>query len=315
MKHLVSINDLDYDRAVSIIDFADNLKDSLLEREIRKLPTLRGRTIFNVFYENSTRTRSSFETAGKWLSADVINVSASSSSVKKGESLQDTALTLTAVGAQAIVMRHPHSGAPAQVAQWVCPDGKNGPSVVNAGDGEHEHPTQALLDATTFRQRLGGWEGRKLVIVGDILHSRVARSDLLLFSMLGTEVVYVAPRTLLPIGVEDWGCRVAYDLDAELKDADAVILLRVQEERMKAGEAFFPSVHEYASLYGMSKRRLALMPEHAIVMHPGPMIRGMEINYEVADHSQTAVLQQVNNGVHVRMAVLISLLTGDMEHK
>lgn len=313
MKHLVSINDLDKDSAIALLDLADELKSSLLEREIRKLPTLRGRTVFTVFYENSTRTRCSFETAGKWLSADVVNISAGSSSVEKGESLQDTGQTLTAIGAEALIVRHPNSGAPAQLAHWLCPDGIHGPSIINAGDGQHEHPSQALLDALTFRQHHGGFEGRKLVVVGDILHSRVARSDLLLFSMLGAEVVFVAPPTLLPVGVEDWPCRVSYDLDAELRDADAVQLLRVQEERMKAGEAFFPSVREYAALYGMSKKRLAALPDDAIVMHPGPMIRGMEINFDVADSPQAAVLQQVNNGVHVRMAILITLLTGDRE--
>lgn len=313
MKNLTSIKDLTYDDAVRILDLAEHLKTTLMEREVRKFPTLRGRTVFTVFYENSTRTRCSFETAGKWLSADVINVSASSSSVKKGESLQDTMLTLTSIGADALIIRHPHSGAPAQVATWMSQYGAAAPCVINAGDGEHEHPTQALLDALTIRERLGGWDGRKIVIVGDILHSRVARSDLLLFTLLGAEVVFVAPPTLLPLGVEQWPCRVSYELDKELPDADAVILLRVQEERMKAGEAFFPSVHEYAALYGMSKARYSALQDHAVVMHPGPMIRGMEINFDVADAPQTAVLQQVTNGVHVRMAVLISLLIGNQE--
>ena len=296
MKHLVSINDLDKDSAIALLNLADDLKSSLLERKIRKLPTLRGRTVFTVFYENSTRTRTSFETAAKWLSADVGSIAAANSSVKKGESLQDTGQTLTAIGADALIVRHPNSGAPYQLSRWLSPDGIHGPSIINAGDGQHEHPSQALLDALTFRQHHGGFEGRKLVIVGDILHSRVARSDLLLFSKLGAEVVFVAPPTLLPVGVENWPCRVTQDLDAELKDADAIQLLRVQEERMKAGEAFFPSVREYAALYGMSKERLGMLRDDAIIMHPGPMIRGMEINFDVADSSQTAVLQQVNNG-------------------
>ena len=289
MKHLLSIADLSRDEIVGLMDEADRFREALLDREVKKLPTLRGRTIFTMFYENSTRTRASFETAGKWMSADVINVSSSGSSVKKGESLKDTAATLTAIGADAIIMRHPSSGAAAQVAGWL-----DGPSVINAGDGAHQHPTQALLDAVTMRQRLGTIEGRKVVIVGDCLHSRV--------------VVLVAPPTLLPTGVENWPVRTSYTMDSEIADADAVMMLRVQQERMHGG--FFPTQREYATLYGMSKERLARIPEHAIVMHPGPMLRGMEINYEVADAPQTAVLQQVSNGVHVRMAVLFTLLVG-----
>ena len=293
MKHLLSIADLSQDEIVGLMDEADRFREALLDREVKKLPTLRGRTIFTMFYENSTRTRASFETAGKWMSADVINVSSSGSSVKKGESLKDTAATLTAIGADAIIMRHPSSGAAAQVAGWL-----DGPSVINAGDGAHQHPTQALLDAVTMRQRLGTIEGRKVVIVGDCLHSRVVRSNVDLLSTLGAEVVLVAPPTLLPTGVENWPVRTSY----------TVMMLRVQQERMHGG--FFPTQREYATLYGMSKERLARIPEHAIVMHPGPMLRGMEINYEVADAPQTAVLQQVSNGVHVRMAVLFTLLVG-----
>ena len=302
MKHLLSIADLSRDEIVGLMDEADRFREALLDREVKKLPTLRGRTIFTMFYENSTRTRASFETAGKWMSADVINVSSSGSSVKKGESLKDTAATLTAIGADAIIMRHPSSGAAAQVARWL-----DGPSVINAGDGAHQHPTQAL-DAVTMRQRLGTIEGRKVVIVGDCLHSRVVRSNVDLLSTLGAEVVLVAPPTLLPTGVENWPVRTSYTMDSEIADADAVMMLRVQQERMHGG--FFPTQREYATLYGMSKERLARIPEHAIVMHPGPMLRGMEINYEVADAPQTAVLQQVSNGVHVRMAVLFTLLVG-----
>ena len=294
MKHLLSIADLSQDEIVGLMDEADRFREALLDREVKKLPTLRGRTIFTMFYENSTRTRASFETAGKWMSADVINVSSSGSSVKKGESLKDTAATLTAIGA---------SGAAAQVAGWL-----DGPSVINAGDGAHQHPTQALLDAVTMRQRLGTIEGRKVVIVGDCLHSRVVRSNVDLLSTLGAEVVLVAPPTLLPTGVENWPVRTSYTMDSEIADADAVMMLRVQQERMHGG--FFPTQREYATLYGMSKERLARIPEHAIVMHPGPMLRGMEINYEVAEAPQTAVLQQVSNGVHVRMAVLFTLLVG-----
>ncbi|PRQ11948.1 aspartate carbamoyltransferase [Corynebacterium sp. 13CS0277] len=303
MKHLLSIADLSTDEIIGLMDEADRFRAALEDREVKKLPTLRGRTIFTVFYENSTRTRSSFETAGKWMSADVINISASSSSVKKGESLQDTGLTLQAIGADALIIRHPSSGAAQQLAGWV-----DGPSVINAGDGAHQHPTQALLDAVTMRQRLGGISGRKVVIVGDCLHSRVVRSNVDLLTKLGAEVVLVAPPTLLPTGVDKWPVRYSYDMDAEIRDADAVMMLRVQQERMLGG--FFPSHREYATLYGLSQARLAAMKDSAIVMHPGPMLRGMEINYAVADAPQSAVLQQVGNGVHVRMAVLFTLLVG-----
>lgn len=308
MKHLLSIADLDRDEIVGLMDEADRFREALEGREIKKLPTLRGRTIYSLFYENSTRTRSSFETAGKWMSADVINLSASTSSVKKGESLKDTALTLAAIGADAIIMRHPSSGAAQLVADWVAPDG-SGPSVINAGDGFHQHPTQALLDAVTMRQRIGDIEGRKVLIVGDILHSRVVRSNVDLLSMLGAEVVLVAPPTLLPTGVENWPVRVAGDFDAEIADADVVMMLRVQAERMLGG--FFPSHREYATLFGLSKARAAKMKDGAVIMHPGPMLRGMEINHAVADYDNAAVLQQVNNGVHLRMAVLFTLLAAD----
>jgi aspartate carbamoyltransferase catalytic subunit len=307
MKHLLSISDLSKDEIVGLLDEADRFKEVLEGREVKKLPTLRGRTIFTLFYENSTRTRSSFETAGKWMSADVINISASSSSVKKGESLKDTGLTLSAIGADAIIMRHPASGAAQQLAQFVAPGG-DGPSVINAGDGSHQHPTQALLDALTIRQRTGRIEGLKVVIVGDCLHSRVVRSNVDLLSTLGAEVVLVAPPTLLPIGVENWPVRFSYDMDAEIADADVVMMLRVQQERMQGG--FFPSHREYATLYGMSKEREARLKDSAIIMHPGPMLRGMEINFQVADAPRTAVLQQVSNGVHMRMAILFALVAG-----
>ncbi|WP_018023957.1 aspartate carbamoyltransferase catalytic subunit [Corynebacterium ulceribovis] len=305
MKHLLSIADLTRDEIISLMDEADRFQEALGDREIKKLPTLRGRTIFTLFYENSTRTRASFETAGKWMSADVINLSASSSSVKKGESLKDTAQTLAAIGADAIVMRHPNSGAAKLISDWVAPGG-NGPAVINAGDGSHQHPTQALLDAVTIRQRLGNIDGRKIVLVGDILHSRVARSNADLLSKLGAEVVFVAPPTLLPFGVDTWPVRVSYDFDSEIADADVIMMLRVQQERMNGG--FFPSHREYATLYGLSRAREAMMKDDAIVMHPGPMLRGMEINDHVADLPRTAVLQQVSNGVHVRMAVLFQLI-------
>lgn len=315
MKHLLSIADLSGDEITDLLDEADRFADSLRDREIKKLPTLRGRTVFTLFYENSTRTRSSFETAGKWMSADVINISASSSSVKKGESLKDTALTLRAIGADAIVMRHPSSGAARQVADWVG-QGPDGISVLNAGDGSHEHPTQALLDAVTLRNRLDRIDGAQVVIVGDLLHSRVARSNALLLTALGADVTFVAPATLQAPGMEHWvnpnggtgRVRVTEDMDAALATADAVMMLRVQAERMNGG--FFPSHREYATRYGLSEERAAALPDHAVIMHPGPMLRGMEIADSVADAPNAVVLQQVTAGVHVRMAALFTLLVG-----
>jgi aspartate carbamoyltransferase catalytic subunit len=307
-RHLLSAADLTRDEATAILDDADRFSESLLGREVKKLPTLRGRTVITMFYENSTRTRVSFEVAGKWMSGDVINVSASGSSVAKGESLRDTALTLRAAGADALIIRHSASGAAQQLAEWTATEDGGGPSVINAGDGTHEHPTQALLDALTIRQRLGGIEGRRVVIVGDVLHSRVARSNVLLLHTLGAEVVLVAPPTLLPVGVASWPVTVSHDLDAELPTADAVLMLRVQAERMTGG--FFPSAREYSVRYGLSEKRQALLPGNAVVLHPGPMLRGMEISSSVADSTQSAVLQQVSNGVHVRMAVLFHLLVG-----
>ncbi|QLY29060.1 aspartate carbamoyltransferase catalytic subunit [Nocardia huaxiensis] len=318
MKHLLSVTDLDRAAATGLLDEAERFEQALLGREVKKLPTLRGRTVMTVFFENSTRTRVSFEVAGKWMSADVINVSASSSSVSKGESLRDTALTLHAAGADALIVRHPASGAAHQIARWFSEmdDAAGGyagpgPAIINAGDGTHEHPTQALLDALTLRQRLGDLEGKRVLIVGDIIHSRVARSNAFLLSTLGAEVVLVAPRTLLPVGVESWPVRVSHSLDAELPGADAVMMLRVQAERMNGG--FFPSAREYSINYGLSERRLGMLGDDAVVLHPGPMLRGMEIAAAVADSPKAAVLQQVNNGVHMRMAVLFRLLVGTDE--
>ncbi|MVU77888.1 aspartate carbamoyltransferase catalytic subunit [Nocardia sp. ET3-3] len=318
MKHLLSVTDLDRDAATGLLDEAERFEQALLGREVKKLPTLRGRTVMTVFFENSTRTRVSFEVAGKWMSADVINVSASSSSVSKGESLRDTALTLHAAGADALIVRHPASGAAHQIARWFAEMDEAasgyagpGPSIINAGDGMHEHPTQALLDALTLRQRLGDLEGKRVVLVGDILHSRVARSNAFLLSTLGAEVVLVAPRTLLPIGVESWPVRISDSLDAELPGADAIMMLRVQAERMNGG--FFPSAREYSIRYGLNERRMKMLDENAVVLHPGPMLRGMEIGFTVADSPKAAVLQQVNNGVHMRMAVLFRLLVGTDE--
>ncbi|HTA02952.1 MAG TPA: aspartate carbamoyltransferase catalytic subunit, partial [Streptosporangiaceae bacterium] len=263
-RHLISAADLSRDDALLILDTADELSQ-VADRPIRKLPTLRGRTVVNLFYEDSTRTRISFEAAAKRLSADVINFSAKGSSVAKGESLKDTALTLEAMGADAVVIRHPASGAPHRLARWVRG------SVVNAGDGTHEHPTQALLDAFTMRRRLGRLDGLRVAIVGDILHSRVARSNVLLLRTLGADVTLVAPPTLLPVAVSSWPCEVSYDFSAVLPKADVVMMLRVQAERMNA--AYFPTVREYSRRYGLDAGRLALLPDHAIVMHPGPMNR------------------------------------------
>ena len=300
-RHLISAGDLSQDDALLILDTADELAQ-MAARPVKKLPTLRGRTVVNLFYEDSTRTRISFEAAAKRLSADVINFSAKGSSVAKGESLKDTALTLEAMGADAVVIRHSASGAPYRLAGWVKG------SVVNAGDGSHEHPTQALLDAFTMRRRLGRLEGLRVTIVGDVLHSRVARSNVLLLSTLGAEVTLVAPPTLLPVAVGAWPCSVSYDFDAALPKSDVVMMLRVQQERMNA--AYFPSVREYSRRYGLDGARMAMLPGHAVVMHPGPMNRGVEIAADVADSARSTIVEQVANGVSVRMAVLYLLLGG-----
>nr|WP_255498130.1 aspartate carbamoyltransferase catalytic subunit [Nakamurella sp. PAMC28650] len=306
-RHLLSAGDLDRDAALRILDTATRLDQAIAGREVRKLPTLRGRTVVNLFYEDSTRTRISFELAAKRLSADVINFSAKGSSVSKGESLKDTALTLQAMGADAVVCRHPSSGAPERLSAWVQGH------VINAGDGTHEHPTQALLDAYTLRRHLapgGSLEGRRVVIVGDVLHSRVARSNVLLLSTLGVAVTLVAPPTLLPYGVQTWPAEVTYDLDGALRGADAVMMLRVQRERMDG--AFFPTEREYTRSYGLDSRRAGLLAGHGIVLHPGPMNRGMEITPQVADGAGSVIVEQVANGVTVRMAVLYLLLTGGL---
>lgn len=307
MRHLLSAGDLDLDEACLILDTAAQLA-SVSDRSVKKLPTLRGRTVVNLFFEDSTRTRISFEIAAKRLSADVINFAARGSSVSKGESLKDTALTLEAMGADAVVIRHGSSGAPHRLATAGWIQG----SVVNAGDGTHEHPTQALLDAFTLRHHLrdgtGDLAGLQVAIVGDILHSRVARSNVLLLRTLGAEVTVVAPPTLLPFGVADWPCVVSYNLDEVLPNVDAVMMLRVQTERMQA--AYFPSENEYSRRYGLDVRRMGLLPPHAIVLHPGPMIRGMEISADVADSPRAVMAEQVANGVSIRMAVLYLLLSG-----
>jgi aspartate carbamoyltransferase catalytic subunit len=306
-RHLLSAADLTRDDALQILDTAEQMDRTVAGREVKKLPTLRGRTVVNLFYEDSTRTRTSFELAAKRLSADVVNFSAKGSSVSKGESLKDTALTLEAMGADAIVVRHAYSGAPHRLAGWVQG------SVINAGDGTHEHPTQALLDAFTARRRLrggiGDLTGLRVTIVGDVLHSRVARSNVFLLATLGAEVTLVAPPTLVPIGVETWPATTSFDLDAALPGSDVVMMLRVQRERMQA--AFFPSAREYSRRYGLDARRMGLLDDKAIVMAPGPINRGMEIAAEVADDpKRSTIVEQVANGVTVRMAVLYLFLGG-----
>ncbi|QVQ53204.1 aspartate carbamoyltransferase catalytic subunit [Spiractinospora alimapuensis] len=299
--HLLSTGDLSREEALGILDTASEMA-RVGDRSVKKLPTLRGLTVVNLFFEDSTRTRTSFELAAKRLSADVINFSAKGSSVSKGESLKDTALTLQAMGADGIVIRHAASGAARRLATWAqgC--------VVNAGDGTHEHPTQALLDAYTIRERLGRLEGVRVAIVGDILHSRVARSNVFLLATLGVEVTVVAPPTLLPGTVASWPCAVSYDLDEVLPKSDVVMMLRVQSERMD--DAFFPTAREYSRRYGLDDERLTRLADHAIVMHPGPMIRGMEISARIADSARSTITDQVTNGVSVRMAVLYLLLGG-----
>ncbi len=307
MRHLLSISDLNATEAVGILDTATELA-RISDGQVRKLPTLRGRTIVNLFAEDSTRTRISFEAAAKRLSADVINFSAKGSSVSKGESLKDTAQTLQAMGADAVVIRHSASGAAQRLADLEWMSG----SVINAGDGTHEHPSQALLDAFTIRKHLGkggkDLAGLRVAIVGDVLHSRVARSNVLLLSMLGAQVVLVAPPTLLPVGIENWPATVSYDFDSVIPNVDAIMMLRVQTERMT--DLFFPNTREYSRYFGLNSERMKLMSKHAIVMHPGPMNRGLEISADVADSARSVIVEQVTNGVNVRMAILYVLLAG-----
>jgi aspartate carbamoyltransferase catalytic subunit len=308
INHLLSISDLTKDEALNILDTAEELA-RITETPVKKLPTLRGRTIVNLFFEDSTRTRISFEAAAKRLSADVINFSAKGSSLSKGESLKDTALTLQAMGADGVVIRHPASGAAARLASQKWMTG----AVVNAGDGTHEHPTQALLDAFTIRQHLknstGDLSDLSIAIVGDVLHSRVARSNVLLLSKLGAHVTLIAPPTLLPVAVDSWGVEVKYDFDENLDEYDVVMMLRVQRERMD--EAFFPSEREYSRRFGLNGDRLSRLSEKSLVMHPGPMNRGLEISADSADSTKSVIVDQVKNGVSVRMATLYLLLGGN----
>ena len=305
-RHLLSMNDLDRQDILTILDTAESMHD-VQRREVKKLPTLRGRTVVNMFFEDSTRTRSSFEIAGKWLSADMINISAKGSSTSKGESLRDTVRTVAAMGVDGFVIRHSASGAALQVSRWVDA------VVINAGDGLHEHPTQALLDAYSIRQRLGDLQGRHVAIVGDLTHSRVLRSNLICLKTLGARVTVVAPPTLMPAGIETWarteGFDTSYDLDAVLPTADAVMMLRVQRERMSGG--FFPTEREYTVGYGLTRERLRSLQKHAVICHPGPMNRGLEITADAADAAQSLVLDQVSAGVAVRMSVLYHLFAGE----
>jgi aspartate carbamoyltransferase catalytic subunit len=304
MRHLLSIADLGRVGIEGVLRLTDSFVE-VSERRIPKVPALRGKTVATLFYEDSTRTRVSFETAAKRLSADTMTVTVGSSSVNKGESLRDTVETLDAMGVDALVVRHASAGVPFQVANWVEA------SVVNAGDGWHEHPTQALLDCYTICERLGTLQDKRIAIVGDIKHSRVARSNVLAFSLLGAEVTLVGPRTLLPPNLERWPVEVSSDLDAVLPKVDVAYLLRLQSERQT--EALIPSLREYTATFGLTRDRARLLRDEAIVMHPGPMNRGVELAPEVADSNVSVITRQVANGVAVRMAVLYLLLSGDGE--
>ena len=310
MKHLLSINDLSKADAISILDTAQELA-RVSDGPMKKLPTLRGRTIVNLFAEDSTRTRISFEAAAKRLSADVINFSSKGSSISKGESLKDTAQTLQAMGADAVIIRHSASGAAQRLADSKWMSG----AVINAGDGTHEHPSQALLDAFTIRKHLSkganDLTGLRVAIVGDVLHSRVARSNVLLLAKLGAQVVLVAPPTLLPVGIESWPCQISYDLDEVISSVDAIMMLRIQLERMS--EMYFPNAREYSRYFGLNSDRIRAMKAEAIVMHPGPMNRGLEITADAADGARSVIVEQVSNGVSIRMAILYLLLAGNQE--
>ncbi|MER7556480.1 aspartate carbamoyltransferase catalytic subunit [Nocardioides sp. NPDC126508] len=308
-RHLLSIDDVSAEEIQQLFTTAAEMHD-VQKREVKKLPALRGRTVINLFFEDSTRTRSSFEIAGKWLSADVINLSAKGSSASKGESLRDTVLTVTAMGVDGLVMRHSASGAAHQVAGWLDIP------VINAGDGMHEHPTQALLDGYTLQRQLGGpgsLEGKRIAIVGDLTHSRVFRSNVKSLSKLGASVVAVAPPTLMPSGIAEWakadGFATSYMLDDVLPEVDAVMMLRVQRERMSGG--YFPTSREYTVGYGLTRQRLGLLREGVPILHPGPMNRGLEISPEAADAASSRILDQVSAGVAIRMSVLYHLLAGE----
>ena len=303
-KHLLSIHDVTAEDIVRVLDTAESFRE-VGTRVIKKVPALRGRTVVNLFYENSTRTRISFELAAKRLSADVINFTTSGTSVAKGESLKDTALTLQAMGADAIVIRHSSSGAPLTLTKWV-----HG-SVLNAGDGTHEHPTQALLDLYTMRDRLGRLEELRVAIIGDVLHSRVARSLSFALVKMGANVTLVGPPTLIPPDAPAWGVEVSYDVEGVLPKLDVCYMLRVQRERQR--QQYFPSVREYSRLFGLTRARVGMLPEGSLIMHPGPMNRGVEIDSDVADLPQAVMEEQVTNGIAIRMSLLYLLLGGRPE--
>ncbi|MEG3586163.1 MAG: aspartate carbamoyltransferase catalytic subunit [Actinomycetota bacterium] len=303
-KHVRGVSDLGKDGIQEILSLSDHFLE-VSSRRIPKVPALRGRTIAWLFYENSTRTRLSFETAAKRLSADSMNFSVSSSSINKGESLRDTVETISAMGVDAIVVRHSSTGVP-----WLLPKWTDA-SIINAGDGAHEHPTQSLLDCYTIKKQLGDIEGKKIVIAGDIKHSRVARSNVLAFKAMGAEIVLVAPRTLLPVDTSSWPVEISQDLDGSIADADVLYMLRMQLERQK--EAFVPSLREYTNDYGLTLERAKKLQKHTIIMHPGPMNRGVEIASEVPELDNAVVTNQVSNGVIVRMAVLYFLLGSGAE--
>lgn len=298
-KDLITIEQLTPDEIHLVLNTAQEMKN-IINRDIKKIPTLRGKVVINLFYEPSTRTRSSFELAGKYMSADVINISTSTSSVVKGESLKDTGLTLQMMGADIVIIRHSMAGAPQMLGKYLKA------RVINAGDGYHEHPTQSLLDLMTIREKKGGFQGLKVAIIGDILHSRVARSNLSGLTKLGAQVWLCGPPTLIPPGLDKMGARVTYSMEKALEGADVVMMLRIQSERQKAG--LYPSLREYSQLYGLTAERLKLATEESLVLHPGPMNRGIEISAEVADGLHSVINEQVTNGVAVRMALLYLML-------
>ncbi len=304
VRHLLSIADLDRDSIEQILDLTESFAE-VGERNIPKVPALRGKTIAWLFYENSTRTRLSFEAAAKRLSADTMNFSVSTSSVNKGESLRDTVSTIEAMGVDGVVVRHSAAGAPYRIAEWVDA------AVVNAGDGWNQHPTQSLLDLYTARSHLGDLDGRRMLIVGDIKHSRVARSNVSAFTEMGADVTLVAPRTLLPADIDHWPVEVTHDLDSVIESADICYLLRMQLERQE--QAYVPTLREFHTEWGLDPRRAELLPKHALIMHPGPMNRGVEIDGSVADRPNALMTQQVANGVAVRMAVLYLLLGSGLD--
>jgi len=304
IRNLLSIADLDRAAIERILDLSESFAE-VGERSIPKVPALRGKTIAWLFYEDSTRTRLSFETAAKRLSADTMNFSVGTSSVKKGESLRDTVNTIEAMGIDGVVVRHSAAGAPNRIAEWVDA------AVVNAGDGWNQHPTQSLLDLYTARNHLGDLDGRRVSIVGDIKHSRVARSNVMAFTEMGAEVTLVAPRTLLPADLDDWPVEVTHDLDSVIESSDVCYLLRMQLERQE--QAYVPTLREFHREWGLDPRRSAMLPDHALIMHPGPMNRGVEIDGLVADQSNAVMTQQVTNGVAVRMAVLYVLLGSGLD--